>query len=92
MKTWAKYGLRLWVIYLIVVILSGINYFLTRPGTHGTIGEWIIILSAFPLSIIIPPVGFLLVLSGFLFSPVYFLIGAIIGWIVGKVKSRKQKI
>ena len=78
------------IIFLIVLIFEKISssrdptYY---QGTHGTLAGYLLIALGLPINIIAPTLG-----EGtfiFLTAIMYFVIGAIIGLIVGKIKSKK---
>jgi len=90
---WLKGGLILGTIFLITPILSIITSFIIKDSWRG----FIIILirvSLFPvLQLMVlqadgPPVASLLVIIAVINVIFWFLIGCLMGWIIGKIKRK----
>ena len=90
MKSWLKGGIINLIIFIVLLTLS-----ITFPNSDvGNVFSWILLvlgLPAFLLSKFIS-IGFGSFSSFFiLVIPYSFLLGALIGWVIGKVKSRRVK-
>lgn len=91
-KDWS-YWFKGGVISLIVLLVLGVLSFITPSGDMGNIYQWIIIFMALPLiplfsSLAVYDVGVLAIL---MLSVYFFLLGSLIGWIVGKIASKLSK-
>jgi uncharacterized membrane protein YedE/YeeE len=84
MKAWLKGGLIGISIYfiLLIIIAIGDNFINLNPLMRILMPTWNYLL----------PSAIWNILMVYIISPIiYFFIGAIIGWIVGKIKSKKQQ-
>jgi|SRR3989344_100127 len=100
MKSWLKGGLIFFFISWFVVVFAFIIGKLTGPTSDISIYHLLVFFIIFPVILFLEAFGLLSSLpSGPLYqifvpatfaSVLWFIFGAIIGWIVGKVKSRKQ--
>ncbi|MBU2104672.1 MAG: hypothetical protein KKF67_02775 [Nanoarchaeota archaeon] len=91
MKSWLKGGLILDIIYFVLVFL-GLILGPLHPGIFIVFilaisipGMWVTIFA--PTSFYSDGFGWIFAIGSLI---TYFLIGALIGWLVGKIKSRKQ--
>lgn len=87
---WFKGGITVVSVYILFIILILAIYkpFFDSCGHMGCNSDWIIILSGFPTIFIPLQYHFMLGVSVLAFFQ-YFLIGALIGYIYGKIKSKK---
>ena len=91
---WLKGGLVGIFIYFlfIVFMISVYKQFFDLCGVYGCMSSWIILFSTFPINFLynelrIPGINF--TYSTYLAVIIqYFLIGALIGWVIGKIKSK----
>ena len=85
---WLRGGIISFILFLILLILS----FISPRSDMGNIFHWVLLGLGLPAYILARfiPLGFGPFSSFFvLIIPYSFVIGAIIGWIVGKIKSKK---
>lgn len=92
MKTWLKGALIFLGIVIVLIILDQITLLFIQPG--GMVGRvdtpfsLPLVIIGLPLAFLIgrgPPSIFFIALI-----PYSFILGAIIGWIIGKIKSKKK--
>lgn len=86
MKAWLKGGIMGLIVFTILFVLS----IVAPRGDMGNISGWILIL---PVLWLIKNLSISSPIEAILFYTVtavpYIVIGALIGWIVGKIKSRR---
>jgi preprotein translocase subunit SecG len=97
MKAWLKGGLWGVGIHLVYYLVLAGLVFLSRDSGE-TLAGWIFIWTELaPIAILFAPFGqfvansiFGFIVSGIIVTIFWFLIGAVIGYIISKVKSRNQ--
>ena len=100
MKRWLKYGLWFVGAYLVISLIASLLPKLTSADYALIFGGIMIILSMpsiWILSIFIGPYDFLYQTTAPIMTAIiiisiciYFLIGALIGWIISKLRSKKE--
>lgn len=84
-KDW-PYWLKGGIIGVILLLILSLFAVATPKSDMGNVFSWAIILIAFPFMLTYEDSQML----NFILFPIYFFIlGAIIGWIVGKIKSKE---
>ena len=88
---WLKGGI-IGIIVLIILLIIGFILDLTIQSSFFPYTLMMIFIPLIPFVLIIEAfgIGFEDVIF-FITLPAYFIIGAVIGWIVGKIKSKKKK-